>query len=153
MERDRELSENVSNAAGDVPGSLAGMKVLAVEDNELNLEIVTEVLRERGLVVTSAENGQIAVELFSNSPPGTFDVILMDVHMPVMSGVEATKRIRAMEHSDAQTIPILALTANDFEEDIRLTKEAGMNDHLTKPFDMDKIFAALAVYAGNDKNK
>ena len=73
--------------------------------------------------------------------------------MPVMSGVEATKRIRAMEHSDAQTIPILALTANDFEEDIRLTKEAGMNDHLTKPFDMDKIFAALAVYAGNDKNK
>lgn len=153
MERDRELSENVSNAAGDVSGSLAGMKVLAVEDNELNLEIVTEVLRERGLVVTSAENGQIAVELFSNSPPGTFDVILMDVHMPVMSGVEATKRIRAMEHSDAQTIPILALTANDFEEDIRLTKEAGMNDHLTKPFDMDKIFAALAVYAGNDKNK
>ena len=153
MERDRELSENVPNAAGDVPGSLAGMKVLAVEDNELNLEIVTEVLRERGLVVTSAENGQIAVELFSNSPPGTFDVIWMDAHMPVMSGVEATKRIRAMEHSDAQTIPILALTANDFEEDIRLTKEAGMNDHLTKPFDMDKIFAALAVYAGNDKNK
>lgn len=126
--------------------SLVGMKVLVVEDNELNLEIVTEVLRERGLLVTTAENGQIAVELFENSRQGTFDVILMDMHMPVMGGVEATKRIRAMAHADAQTIPILALTANDFEEDIRQTREAGMNDHLTKPFDMEKIFGALAAY-------
>ncbi|MDE6365751.1 MAG: response regulator [Lachnospiraceae bacterium] len=132
---------------GNVSDPLIGMKALVVEDNELNLEIVTEVLRERGLVVTGAENGQIAVERFSNSPPGTFDVILMDMHMPVMGGVEATKRIRAMEHADAQTIPILALTANDFEEDIRQTREAGMNDHLTKPFDMEKIFGALAAYA------
>ena len=146
MEREREL---VGNGADP----LIGMKALVVEDNELNLEIVTEVLRERGLVVTSAENGQIAVDLFSSSPPGTFDVILMDMHMPVMGGVEAAKRIRAMEHLDAQTIPILALTANDFEEDIRQTREAGMNDHLTKPFDMKKIFGALAVYAGTDKNK
>lgn len=141
MEREREL---VGNGADP----LIGMKALVVEDNELNLEIVTEVLRERGLVVTSAENGQIAVDLFSSSPPGTFDVILMDMHMPVMGGVEAAKRIRAMEHLDAQTIPILALTANDFEEDIRQTREAGMNDHLTKPFDMEKIFGALAAYAG-----
>ncbi len=101
--------------------SLVGMKVLVVEDN--------------------------AVELFENSRQGTFDVILMDMHMPVMGGVEATKRIRAMAHADAQTIPILALTANDFEEDIRQTREAGMNDHLTKPFDMEKIFGALAAYA------
>lgn len=127
--------------------SLVGMKVLVVEDNELNLEIVTEVLRERGLFVTTAENGQIAVELFENNRQGTFDVILMDMHMPVMGGVEATKRIRAMAHADAQTIPILALTANDFEEDIRQTREAGMNDHLTKPFDMEKIFGALAAHA------
>ncbi len=127
--------------------SLVGMKVLVVEDNELNLEIVTEVLRERGLLVTTAENGQVAVELFENSRQGTFDVILMDMHMPVMGGVEATKRIRAMAHADAQTIPILALTANDFEEDIRQTREAGMNDHLTKPFDMEKIFGALAAHA------
>ena len=140
MEREREL---VGNGADP----LIGMKALVVEDNELNLEIVTEVLRERGLVVTSAENGQIAVDLFSSSPPGTFDVILMDMHMPVMGGVEAAKRIRAMDHGDAQTIPILALTANDFEEDIRQTREAGMNDHLTKPFDMEKIFSALAAYA------
>lgn len=146
MEREKELVGNGADL-------LIGMKALVVEDNELNLEIVTEVLRERGLVVTSAENGQIAVDLFSDSPPGTFDVILMDMHMPVMGGVEAAKRIRAMEHSDAQTIPILALTANDFEEDIRQTREAGMNDHLTKPFDMEKIFGALAAYAGNGKNK
>ena len=141
MERERELSKNVSDL-------LAGMKVLVVEDNELNLEIVTEVLRERGLLVTTAGNGQAAVGLFRDSAQGTFDVILMDVHMPVMGGLEATRIIRAMERADARTIPILALTANDFEEDIRQTREAGMNDHLTKAFDMEKIFGALAAYAG-----
>ena len=141
MERERDT-------AGKMPDPLVGMKALVVEDNELNLEIVTEVLKERGLVVTSAENGQIAVELFSDSPPGTFDVILMDMHMPIMGGVEATKIIRAMKHADAQKIPILALTANDFEEDIRRTREAGMNDHLTKPFDMEKIFEALVAHTG-----
>ena len=138
MERERELSKNVSDL-------LAGMKVLVVEDNELNLEIVTEVLRERGLLVTTAGNGQAAVGLFRDSAQGTFDVILMDVHMPVMGGLEATRIIRAMERADARTIPILALTANDFEEDIRQTREAGMNDHLTKPYDMEKIFGALAA--------
>ena len=91
---------------------------------------------------------QAAVGLFRDSAQGTFDVILMDVHMPVMGGLEATRIIRAMERADARTIPILALTANDFEEDIRQTREAGMNDHLTKPFDMEKIFGALAAYAG-----
>ena len=78
---------NISNTVEDVLDPLIGMRILVVEDNELNLEIVTEVLRERGLVVTTAENGQIAVELFQNSMPGTFDVILMDMHMPVMGGV------------------------------------------------------------------
>lgn len=100
MERERDT-------AGKMPDPLVGMKALVVEDNELNLEIVTEVLKERGLVVTSAENGQIAVELFSDSPPGTFDVILMDMHMPVMGGVEAAKRIRAMNHGDAQTLSLI----------------------------------------------
>lgn len=148
MEREKELSKNVSNAACDVSDPLVGMKVLVVEDNELNLEIVTEVLRERGLLVTTAENGQVAVGLFRDSAQGTFDVILMDMHMPVMGGLEATRIIRAMERADARTIPILALTANDFAEDIRQTREAGMNDHLTKPFDIEKIFGTLAAYAG-----
>lgn len=89
---EKELSNNELNIVADTSNILAGMKILVVEDNELNLEIVTEVLKERGLLVTTAENGQIAVELFQNSPPGTFDIILMDMHMPVMDGVEATKK-------------------------------------------------------------
>lgn len=148
MEREKELSNKESNSVESTPDKLAGLKVLVVEDNMLNLEIVTEVLKERGLIVTAAENGQIAVKLFEDNPPGTFDVILMDMHMPIMGGVEATKTIRTMERTDAQTIPILALTANDFEEDIRQTREAGMNDHLTKPFDMEKIFEAIVTYTG-----
>lgn len=148
MEREKKLSNKKSNSVESAPDKLSGLKVLVVEDNLLNLEIVTEVLRERGLIVTAAENGQIAVKLFQDNPPGTFDVILMDMHMPIMGGLEATKTIRTMERTDAQTIPILALTANDFEEDIRQTREAGMNDHLTKPFDMEKIFEAIVTYTG-----
>lgn len=148
MRREKQLENKESNSVESMSEKLVGMKVLVAEDNELNLEIMTEVLRERGLIVTAAENGQIAVELFQNNPPGTFDVILMDMHMPVMDGVMAAKTIRAMERADAQAIPILALTANDFEEDIRCTREAGMNDHLTKPFDMEKIFKALVIHTG-----
>lgn len=147
MEKEIGHSGNKSNIQKDEVDVIAGMKVLIVEDNELNLDIVQEVLKERGLIVTGAANGQIAVDLFGGSPPGTFDAILMDMHMPVLDGVAATKQIRAMKRSDAKTIPILALTANDFEEDIRRTREAGMNDHLTKPFDMEKIFRVLAEYA------
>lgn len=148
MRKEKQLENKESNSVESMSEKLVGMKVLVAEDNELNLEIMTEILRERGLIVTAAENGQIAVELFQNNPPGTFDVILMDMHMPVMDGVMATKTIRAMERADAQAIPILALTANDFEEDIRCTREAGMNDHLTKPFDMEKIFKALVNHTG-----
>lgn len=147
MVKEIEHSEKKSNIKKDEVDVIVGMKVLIVEDNELNLDIVQEVLKERGLIVTGAANGQIAVDLFGGSPPGTFDAILMDMHMPVLDGVAATKQIRAMRRPDAKTIPILALTANDFEEDIRRTREAGMNDHLTKPFDMEKIFSVLAEYA------
>ncbi|MDE7273384.1 MAG: response regulator [Lachnospiraceae bacterium] len=147
MEKEKNISEKISDHNVDETDVIVGMKILVVEDNELNLDIVQEVLKERGLIVTGAQNGQIAVDLFGGNPPGTFDVILMDMHMPVLDGVEATKQIRAMGRPDAKTIPILALTANDCEEDIRRTREAGMNDHLTKPFDMDKIFGVLAEYA------
>lgn len=148
MENDNKMINNTSKfSEEEIDKRIAGMKIMVVEDNELNLDIVREVLREKGLIVTGAENGQIAVDLFRDNPPGTFDAILMDMHMPVMDGVSATKEIRAMERADACTIPILALTANDFEEDIIQTKNAGMNDHLTKPFDMDKVFSTLAEYA------
>lgn len=132
-----------------IDSRIMGMKVLVVEDNELNLDIVREVLSEKGILVTSAENGQVAVDLFRDNPPGTFDAVLMDMHMPVLDGVAATEEIRAMQRTDAQTIPIIALTANELEEDIRRTKAAGMNDFLTKPFDMDKVFRALAEYGGD----
>lgn len=151
MEKGTDQSENRINVEKDAADAIAGMKVLVVEDNELNLDIVQEVLKERGLTVTGAANGQIAVDLFESSPPGTFDAILMDMHMPVLDGVTATRQIRAMERADAKKIPILALTANDFEEDVRLTREAGMNGHLTKPFDMEKIFSALARYAAHEE--
>lgn len=151
MEKEMEHLEDRPIINKNEDDAIAGMRVLIVEDNELNLDIVQEVLRERGLIVTGAANGQIAVDLFAASPPGTFDVILMDMHMPVLDGVSATKQIRAMKRSDAVTIPILALTANDFEEDIRRTREAGMNDHLTKPFDMEKILRVLAEYADHKK--
>ncbi len=147
MEKGLQQSENEMNTRGDETDVLVGMKVLIVEDNELNRDIVQEVLKERGLIVTEAADGQVAVDLFCANPPATFHVLLMDMHMPVLDGVSATKQIRSMQRSDAGTIPILALTANDFEEDIRQTREAGMNDHLTKPFDMEKIFSVLAKYA------
>lgn len=126
--------------------SLEGVHVLLVEDNELNREIAITLLEEEGIVITTAENGQEAVEAFAANPPGTFDVILMDVMMPVMDGMEATRNIRAMEREDASVIPILAMTANAFEEDIRKTREAGMNAHLAKPIDMLVVLKTIANY-------
>lgn len=140
--------ENKNLSEDEVDRRIRGMKVLVAEDNELNLDIVREVLEEKGMIVTGAENGRIAVDLFRDNSPGTFDAILMDMHMPVLDGIAATEEIRAMRRADAQTIPILALTANDFEEDVRRTRKAGMNGHLTKPFDMEKILGALAEHSG-----
>lgn len=143
------MEKEHKNLSGDeIDRRIRGMKVLVVEDNELNLDIVREVLKEKGIIVTGAENGRIAVDLFRDNSPGTFDAILMDMHMPVLDGIAATEEIRAMQRADARTIPILALTANDFEEDVRRTKKAGMNGHLTKPFDMEKVFGALAEHSG-----
>lgn len=148
MNKERErLGETSKISDEEIDRRIAGMKVLVVEDNELNLDIAREIFMEKGIRVTGAENGRIAVGLFQDNPPGTFDVILMDMHMPVMDGISATKAIRATDRADARTIPILALTANSLEEDIRRTKKAGMNGHLTKPFDMDKVFGMLAEYA------
>jgi signal transduction histidine kinase/ABC-type uncharacterized transport system substrate-binding protein/BarA-like signal transduction histidine kinase len=123
---------------------LSGKQVLLVEDNYLNAEIATLLLKEKGIVVTLAENGKVGVEKFSASAPGTFDAILMDIRMPVMNGYEATRSIRSMKRPDAATIPILAMTADAFEEDLRRAKDAGMNDCLIKPIDASKVYAALS---------
>ena len=115
--------------------SIKGLHILLAEDNELNMEIAEFVLQNEGADVTKAWNGQEAVELFEKSRPGEFDVILMDIMMPVMNGYEATKRIRSLDREDAKTIPIIAMTANAFTEDRIRAKEAGMNEHIAKPVD------------------
>ena len=116
--------------------SIKGLHILLAEDNELNMEIAEFVLQNEGADVTKAWDGQEAVELFRNSEPGEFDVILMDIMMPVMNGYEAAKMIRSMDREDAKTIPIIAMTANAFTEDRIKAKEAGMDEHISKPIDM-----------------
>ncbi len=124
------------NIAVDSQTGIQGVKILLVEDNALNIEIIAELLREQGAKVTCAHNGQEAVDVFSTHPQGSFDVILMDIMMPVMNGMEASKAIRKLERLDAETIPIIALTANAFVEDQKKSQAAGMNAHLTKPLNM-----------------
>ena len=115
--------------------SIQGLHVLLTEDNELNMEIAEFVLQNEGAVVTKAWNGQKAVDIFRKNRPGEFDVILMDIMMPVMNGYEAAKMIRSLDREDAKVIPIIAMTANAFTEDKMRAKEAGMDEHIAKPVD------------------
>ena len=123
--------------------TIKGKRILLVEDNELNAEIAKTVLEDVGALITRAENGQQAVELFKEKPAGTFDAILMDLMMPVMDGYTATKKIRSLEHSDAKTIPIIAMTANAFQEDAEKCIAVGMNAHLAKPLDIEKMMITI----------
>ncbi len=124
--------------------NIAGMRVLLVEDNEINCEIVEFMLKDAGAEVVTANDGKAAVDVFAQSAPGTFDCVLMDLMMPVMSGYEATRVIRGLDRSDAKTVPIIALSANAFEEDVTMAKDAGMNEHLAKPVDMNKMFEVMS---------
>ena len=128
--------------------SVAGLSLLLVEDNALNAEIAQTLLEDKGAKLTLAQDGQEAVELFQNSRPGTFDGILMDVMMPVMDGLTATKTIRALPRPDAATIPIIAMTANAFQEDAEKCYAVGMNAHLGKPLEMDKVVEVIAQLCG-----
>ena len=127
----------------DEQDSIAGMHVLLVEDNEINCEIVEYILHEAGAEVVTANDGKAAVDTFAASAVGTFDCVLMDLMMPVMSGYEAARVIRGLDRADAKSVPIIALSANAFEEDIALAKDAGMNEHLAKPVDIRKMFRAM----------
>lgn len=118
---------------------LKGMRFLCAEDNELNAEILTELLKIEGAECTICENGKRALETFEQSVPGDYDMILMDIQMPVMNGYEATKAIRRSSHELAKTIPIIAMTANAFSEDIQHSLTAGMNAHISKPVDMKTL--------------
>ena len=126
--------------------SVEGIQVLLVEDNELNMEIAEFLLKEEKMIVTKAWNGREAVEIFENSEPGYFDVILMDLMMPQMGGLEATRRIRKMDREDAKSIPIFAMTANAFLDDIAQGKAAGMNEHFSKPLQMEKVIDTIRFY-------
>ena len=124
---------------------LAGLKILLAEDNDLNAEIAIVQLEELGIQITRAADGEEAVRVFSENPQGTFDLILMDVMMPKMNGYEATKAIRSLQnHQDAVTIPIIAMTANAFAEDVQASMDAGMNGHLSKPIVMDEVVKTIA---------
>jgi CheY-like chemotaxis protein/anti-sigma regulatory factor (Ser/Thr protein kinase) len=122
---------------------ISGMHVFLVEDNEVNCEIMEFILEQAGAEVVTAKNGKAAVDIFAASERGAFDCILMDLMMPVMSGFEAARTIRGMDRPDAKTVPIIALSANAFEEDIVMAKDAGMNEHMAKPVDMEKLFKVM----------
>ena len=123
--------------------SIKGLHILLAEDNELNMEIAEFLLQNEGAYVTKAWNGQEAVELFRKSEAGEFDAILMDVMMPVMNGYEATKRIRSLDRADAKKVPIIAMTANAFTEDRIRAKEAGMDEHIVKPIDVELLIKVI----------
>ena len=131
--------------------NLTGVKVLLAEDNELNAEITTVQLEEFGMNVERAVDGKNAVEIFRNHPEGTFDVILMDIMMPEMNGYEAAKAIRAMnDRPDGKNIPIIAMTANSFAEDVQASLDAGMNAHLSKPIVIEEVIKTILRYVHND---
>ena len=137
-EEQKDVSEN----------SIKGLHILLAEDNELNMEIAEFVLQNEGADVTKAWTGQEAVELFRNSKPGEFNVILMDIMMPVMNGYEATKMIRSLDREDAKEIPIIAMTANAFTEDRIRAKEAGMDEHVAKPVDVELLVKVIHKLVG-----
>ena len=120
-----------------------GKRVLLAEDNEMNQLIAQAILTESGLDVVIANNGEEAVSMMKEAPAGTYHIILMDIQMPVMDGYEAARMIRALDDKDKANIPIVAVTANAFEEDRKLALEAGMNGHLAKPYDIPKMMETL----------
>lgn len=139
----------VQNSAA--PRDYSGKRVLLVEDNALNIEIAKTLLETTHVTVEVAENGQQAVDCFHTSAAGWYDLILMDIQMPVMDGLEATRAIRVMERRDARTVPIIALSANAFSEDMQKSIESGMNGHLEKPIDLQKLYGVLEKTLGESK--
>ena len=133
-------------AHSEIAGILAGKNVLMAEDVDQNAEILADLLELEDIIPTRAINGENAVDLFKKSEEGFFDAILMDIRMPVMDGLEATRVIRALARSDAKTVPIIAMTANVFDEDIERSLESGMNAHLFKPIDPERMYEKLAEF-------
>ncbi len=134
-------SQDAENAAPEI--DFSKVKLLLVEDNEINREIATILLEEAGFQLDTAENGKVAVEKIAAARPGDYQLVLMDIQMPVMNGYEATKAIRGLQNPGLANIPIVAMTANAFSEDIQAARDAGMNSHIAKPIDVAKMLATL----------
>lgn len=128
--------------------SFEGKRILLAEDNDLNREIAEEIIGAMGVKVESVVNGKEAVEQFEKMGEGYYDLILMDIQMPVMNGHEASRTIRSMERSDAASIPIIAMTANAFSEDVAASKKAGMNEHISKPLDVEQLMMCMRHWLG-----
>ena len=152
-ERNEKREEKPETVELDENTGLKGMHFLCAEDNELNAEILSELLEIEGASCEICENGQVIVELFEQSKPGEFDMILMDVQMPIMNGYEATKAIRNGTHPLAKTIPIIAMTANAFSEDIQNSLNVGMDAHVSKPVDMKTLIKTVhSIQSGGGQN-
>lgn len=150
-----EIAEKPEEIPSEMDGevNIAGLHLLLAEDNELNAEIARTLLEDEGAITTIVNDGQQAVDIFSRNKPGTFDAILMDIMMPEMDGLSATKAIRALDREDAGTIPIIAMTANAFDEDEKKCMEAGMNAHLVKPLDIQKMKEAVCRYLNKQNDR
>ncbi|MBO4780478.1 MAG: response regulator, partial [Selenomonadaceae bacterium] len=135
--------KRLGSAKNDTKADLKGKKILLAEDMPVNAEIMIMVLQMREMDAELAENGKIAVEMFAKSPENYYAAILMDMRMPEMDGLEATQAIRALDRPDAKKIPIIALTANAFDEDVQRSLQAGLNAHLSKPVEPDVLFETL----------
>ena len=133
-------------AVPHVEETLNGMHILLVEDNELNTYVATIVLEKLACDVDTAENGKKAIEMVEQSEEHFYDAVLMDVHMPIMDGLEATRQIRKMAREDASTLPIIAMTADAFDKEKQETVDAGMNDHLAKPIEPSVLYKVLSKY-------
>ena len=134
-----EVSGEGMDDSDDDDHSMTGLRFLAAEDNTINADMLKDLLEVSGARCEIAGNGRAALAMFSNSKPGFYDVILMDLQMPVMDGYAAATAIRALDREDAKTVPIIAMTANTYEEDLNRTFEAGMDAHITKPIDIRTI--------------
>lgn len=145
--------ENVESKELEEEISFEGCRILVVEDNELNAEIAQSLLEERGFNVDCVYDGAQAVERIRETLPGTYDVILMDIMMPVMDGLEATRTIRSMEREDCHTIPIVAMSANAFDDDLKKSVDCGMNGHLSKPVEVDRLYGMLNQVLQGEKYK
>jgi CheY-like chemotaxis protein len=146
-----DIAEQVQEeaAAEEKPAAdYSGKRILLTEDIEINRLIIVELLSDSNLKIDEAEDGAAALKRFSESPEAYYDLVFMDVQMPNMDGYESTRHIRALERSDAKTVPIIAMTANAYREDIDQARAAGMNDHLAKPIDINEVMKALEKWLG-----